>query len=338
VTKASPVEASVLRFGRYEIDVNAGELRRAGRVVRLQPQPFRLLTFLATHAGQLVTREAMRQQLWGGETFVDFEQGENHCVRQIRTALGDDARKPRYIETLPRRGYRFIARVDAQAPSVDTNEAPPVEATVEPAVERTPAPVAVDPAERPAWPGRWRLTARFSMVALMSALIIACALAVTGTSGLGRLDDGPGTGPKLRVAVMRFTDLTRDSPFARGLTQEIATELTRETPASLEVISVLATHGSRGTPPNMPDLVRSLDVDYLLGGSVLRAGGQVRITAQLIEARSLTLVWVESYQHPAQDMLGLQAALAEKIIARVMERLGSVAAKRSAPVEDRAPS
>lgn len=101
----------ILRFGVFELNVDAEELRRSGTLIKLAPQPFRLLALLASRAGQIVTREQIKEQVWGEETYVDFEQGMNHCIKQIRTVLGDNADNPLYVETLPRRGYRFLAPV-----------------------------------------------------------------------------------------------------------------------------------------------------------------------------------------------------------------------------------
>src|ERR1700685_4210167 len=109
---ASPAHStSVIRFGAFELDTAHGTLRKAGISVKLHPQPFRVLSLLAECPGQIVTREQIQRCLWGNNTFVDFEGGINFCVKEIRAALGDDPEKPRYIETLPRRGYRFIAPV-----------------------------------------------------------------------------------------------------------------------------------------------------------------------------------------------------------------------------------
>jgi DNA-binding winged helix-turn-helix (wHTH) protein len=102
----------VVRFGAFELDPENGELRKHGRPIRLSPQPLEVLSVLASQPGKLISREELRHQVWNGTTFVDFEQGLNFCVRRIRAALGDDADKPRFIETVPRRGYRFIAPVD----------------------------------------------------------------------------------------------------------------------------------------------------------------------------------------------------------------------------------
>src|SRR5579862_6051850 len=104
-------EGAILRFGSFELHAAAGELRHHGDLVKLPPQPLKVLRILASRAGQIVTRAEIREQVWCGDTFVDFEQGLNFCIRQIREALGDTADAPRFIETLPRRGYRFLAPV-----------------------------------------------------------------------------------------------------------------------------------------------------------------------------------------------------------------------------------
>ena len=101
----------LVRFGLFELNVTTEELRKSGTLIRLAPQPLKLLAMLARRSGQVVTREEIQQSLWGSETYVDFEQGMNHCIKQIRTALCDSADSPIYIETVPRRGYRFLAPV-----------------------------------------------------------------------------------------------------------------------------------------------------------------------------------------------------------------------------------
>src|SRR5215204_5838486 len=112
-----------VRFGVFELDLNTGELRKAGARINLPEQPFQVLKALLDRPGDLVTREELRQRLWSAETFVDFDQGLNAAVRRLRDTLGDSADVPRFIETLPRRGYRFIAPVTA--PSVPEALVPP---------------------------------------------------------------------------------------------------------------------------------------------------------------------------------------------------------------------
>ncbi|HET8644585.1 MAG TPA: winged helix-turn-helix domain-containing protein, partial [Vicinamibacteria bacterium] len=127
-TPGAAGEPRILRFGAFELDLHTRELRKAGAAVKIQHQPFKVLALLATHAGELVTREELRGQIWGGDTYVDFDQGLNFCIKQIRAALGDQADTPRFVETLPRRGYRFIAAIaapEAPAPRAALAPAPP---------------------------------------------------------------------------------------------------------------------------------------------------------------------------------------------------------------------
>lgn len=101
----------LLRFGVFELNLDLEEVRKNGTILKLPPQPFKLLAMLAGRSGQIVTRDEIQQQLWGSDTFIDFEQGVNKCIKQIRGVLGDNADNPLYIETLPRHGYRFLAPV-----------------------------------------------------------------------------------------------------------------------------------------------------------------------------------------------------------------------------------
>src|SRR5215471_6853528 len=115
-----------LTFGGFELNPGAGELRRHGDLIKLPPQPFKVLEFLVRHGGEVVTRAEIREHVWAGDTFVDFEQGLNFCIRQIREALGDTADAPRFIETLPRRGYRFLMPVTVPAPAPSAGQPGPM--------------------------------------------------------------------------------------------------------------------------------------------------------------------------------------------------------------------
>ena len=114
---------SILRFGVFELDPEAGQLYRNGRLVRMQPKPFKLLCLLADKAGTLVTRDQIQKELWSSDTFVDFEQGVNFAIKQVREALGEDADRPLYIQTVPKRGYRFLAPVERASDEEDADEA-----------------------------------------------------------------------------------------------------------------------------------------------------------------------------------------------------------------------
>ncbi len=151
------VEVKALRFGAFDMDLRAGELRRGGNIVRLQPQPFKVLALLASRAGEVVTREEIQAEVWPAGTFVDFEQSLNFCIRQIRTALGDSALTPRYVETLPRRGYRWVGGPVERVPAVPEHREWPRAVAVE---QQTPAPSAQEPGR--IW---WRWTGLLAAVA-----------------------------------------------------------------------------------------------------------------------------------------------------------------------------
>ena len=111
-----PPSPSIVRFGAFQLDIQAAQLLKNGRVVRLKPQPFRLLELLVSRAGEVVTRDEIRELLWGADTFVDFDQGVNSAIKQVREALGEDADRPIYVETVPKRGYRFVAPIESPNP------------------------------------------------------------------------------------------------------------------------------------------------------------------------------------------------------------------------------
>ena len=135
-----PGEWTVVRFGVFEVDLRNGELRKGGVLIKLQQQPFKVLALLVGRPGDIVTREELRCQIWGGDTFVDFDQGLNFCIKQIRAALGDQADTPRYVETLPRRGYRFIAPLERRELTPPPEAAPASHGDESPATPPRPLP------------------------------------------------------------------------------------------------------------------------------------------------------------------------------------------------------
>src|SRR4029077_6180744 len=158
-----------LRFGEYELDSRSGKLLRDGRPVKIQPQPLRVLAVLAEHRGEIVSREQLRERIWGDPTFVEFDQGLNYCIRQIRMALRDDASKPAYIETLPKQGYRFIAPIVANDQTSDSVSRP-AESEADPRPPASPvAPVPPTPLKRP----HWKILGTAAIVLALSAAGIA---------------------------------------------------------------------------------------------------------------------------------------------------------------------
>lgn len=264
---------TVIRFDRFTLDAQSGELRRDGEVVPLAPQPFRLLYTLASRPGELVTREELQQQVWGDGTFVDFERGLNFCVLQARTALGDDAKQPAFIETLPRRGYRFVAPVDSP-------------------------PVAAVPRRRRRLP--WLLAA-------------AALLVVALVAALQRNEELPPGKTMIAVLPFDELSSTGDEFFADGMTEELITHLGALQPRRLGVIARTSIRRYRGTKKSIQDIGRELGVTHVVEGSVRREGDRMRVTAQLINARDQTHIWAESFDRRGAGALAIQRDVAERI-------------------------
>jgi len=269
---------TAIRFGPFTLDAQSGELRRDGEVVPLAPQPFRLLHTLASRPGELVTREELQRQVWGDETFVDFDRGLNFCVLQARTALGDDAKQPAFIETLPRRGYRFVAAVECG-----------------------------DAGPRSASAGGRAATgvAALQIVALVTVLVMAIAWQRSAEPASG----------KTMIAVLPFEELSGSDGafFADGMTEELITHLGALQPRRLGVIARTSILRYRGTKKNIQDIGRELGVGYVVEGSVRREGDRLRVTAQLIDARDQTHLWAESFDRRGAGALAIQRDVAERI-------------------------
>lgn len=224
---AAPSPArQLLRFGTFELDLTAGELRRNGARVKLQDQPYRVLAALLEHPGDIVTRDELRDRLWAADTFVDFETGLNATIKKLRQALHDDADSPRFVETIPRRGYRFIAPLEVCRTAGTSHTEPQVD------VERLQAEVAIRP-ERP--PQRQR---RIVLVAGGFLIVVALAVAVV----LRTLQKAGKPGDAvLRInalAVLPLENLSSDKEsdfYAEGMTDELITQLAKLSP--LRVIS-----------------------------------------------------------------------------------------------------
>jgi TolB-like protein/DNA-binding winged helix-turn-helix (wHTH) protein/Tfp pilus assembly protein PilF len=294
-----------LRFGVFELDLDTGELRKSGRAVRLRPQAAKVLAVLASRPGQLVTREDLQEELWGQETFVDFEHGINLCIREIRAALGDDAVTPRYVETLPRHGYRFIAPIhdENQSSKDDSGESQPGD----------PGPIIPAP-RRSYWP-----------VALLGVVVMAMlvAVAVVNPSEWRTRLLGGTVRPVRAIAVLPLQNLTGDSAqdyFADGMTEALTTDLARM--ESLQVISRTSTMQYKTAKKSLPVIARELNADAIVEGSVQRSGNRVRVTAQLVRAADDRHLWAETYERDFRDILALQDDVASAIAKQVESRLG----------------
>ncbi len=296
----------IIRFGEFELALKSGELRKNGSVVRLQPQPFKVLVFLASHPGQTITRQELQEAVWEEGTFVDFEHGLNFCIKQIRTALGDHAQAPRLVETLPRRGYRFIAEVESVNGSTATQSFP-----VEPEIEKTP------PGNHP--PNNKSFAGRF-------ALIVAISVAIVTTAYFGWRSLNKVAAPvsKVMIAVLPFENLSGDADqdyFSDGMTEEMIAQLGQLHPQRLGVIARTSAMTYKGVNKDIARIGRELGVDFVVEGSVRREQDRVRITAQLIQVSDQTHLWSESYDRSAADALKVQSEVSEQIANALTLRL-----------------
>jgi TolB-like protein/DNA-binding winged helix-turn-helix (wHTH) protein/Tfp pilus assembly protein PilF len=283
-----------LRFGPFMLDASAGELRKAGTLIKLQPQPFQVLMLLSGRAGTVVTREEIQQCLWSDSTFVDFEHGINFSINQIRSALADNAEKPRYIETLPRRGYRFIASVESLQESVKPKSS----------VEAVGAPP-------------WRSAL---VVALLAILFVATYLAWHRTHPPVLALPG-----RIMLAVLPFQNLTGDPEqeyITDGVTEEMITQLGRLQPERLGVIARTSVMGYKRGGERMDQIGRELGVQYILEGSVRRDGNRMRITAQLIQVKDQSHLWAREYEHSLKDLFALQDDVTAGVAGEIQSRLG----------------
>jgi TolB-like protein/DNA-binding winged helix-turn-helix (wHTH) protein len=278
----------VVHFGHFEFDQDALELRERGQPRRLQPQPAKVLRLLIAHAGELVTREDLCLAIWGTETFVDFEQGLNFCIKRIRAVLHDDPDRPIYVETIPRRGYRFIApveRVPAAAPI------PPV-ATHQP-----------DAGRPAAWNRAW----------LIAGLLAAVGLASIGSYIAWKRAAVPAAADRRIVAVLPFENLSGDPEqeyFSQGFTEETVTHLSRVNPAALAVIARTTIQRYVGAGKTLAEIGGAVGATHIVEGRVRRDGNRVRVTAQLTEVGRQTNVWAESYDRDIRDALIVQQEIA----------------------------
>ena len=297
---------SVVRFGTYEVSFQSGDVRKSGLRIRVQQQPMKLLEILLEHPGEVVTRDELRSRVWPNESFGDFDQALNIAIGKLRSALGDSAENPRFIETLPKRGYRFIAGVsvvDADArPKKQELLAGDLPAT-DPGLKIRDAGLAVAP-DRQLSPTRWVIGAL--------ALVIIISLSILSVWRF-RSRAPASTGIR-SLAVLPLDNLSGDASqnyFADGMTDELITDLAQI--SALRVISRTSVMVYKGARKPLPQIARELNVDAVVEGTVLRSGDQVRITAQLIEAATDKHLWSQSYEGELRDTLALQNRVASAI-------------------------
>ncbi len=290
-----------ISFGTYDADLRSGELKKGGERVRLQAQPFQLLVMLLERPGELVTREEICEKLWPTDTFVDFDHSLGTAINKIREVLGDSATEPRFVETLPRRGYRFIAPVTSVAePPHEVSLPPLLESETNEEHHRNPA------LRRLIWAG-------VSAVLLIFVLVAWYFLRPH---------------PIGSIAVLPLANLSANPDqeyFVDGMTDKLITNLAQL--SSLRVVSRTSVMQYKNSRKPLLQIARELQVDAIVEGSVVRSGNEVRITAQLIDARDDRHLWAQSYDRDLRDILQMEGAVAGDIAQKVSSNLLSAHAK-----------
>lgn len=295
---ATPSGSSTrVRFGSFQLDLSTGELRRDGTSLKLQPQPAKVLVVLVSRAGEMVTRQDLAQQVWGSETFVDYEQGLNFAIRHIRAVLEDDAEHPHLLETVPKRGYRFIGAIEGAS-----------EERERPAIVSSPASKEIRGKLLP-WRRIWML-----LGAAGALVLVALSLRYSRHKRVS-----PKLSPAIQsIAVLPLANLSADAAqeyFSDGLTDELITELAKI--GGLRVISRTSVIPYKGGHKGAPQIGRELHVDAIVEGTVERVGGRVRIRAQLIDAATDQHLWAQSYDRDVSDVLQLEGELALNIAQQI---------------------
>lgn len=311
------MDAHVIRFGVFQLDTASGELQKQGLKIRLPDQSFQILKLLLSRPGEVVTREELQRALWTGDTFVDFELGLNSAVRKLREALNDSAESPRFVETLPRRGYRFIGSLTAPTaiPAAAAREIEPDTAQVPPSADA--APVAAS-----SWTG-----SRLSVLALGAlATLVAVAAFAYQRGGFQALRAPAGEAPIRSIVVLPFENLTGDPAhdyLVDGVTELLTAHLAQV--SDLAVTSRTTAREYNVTGKRLPDIGIDLGVDGVVEGAVMRSGGSVRVTAKLIRAATDRHVWTHTYDGDLAQLPAVQRQIAADVAAAAGRPAGQLA-------------
>jgi TolB-like protein/DNA-binding winged helix-turn-helix (wHTH) protein len=297
-----------VRTGLFQIDFASGELHKEGRKVPVQEQPFRVLAILLERPGEVVTREQLQAKLWPADTYVGFDEGLNTAIRKLRVAFGDSAENPRFIETVSRRGYRFVAPVSEAVAAI--LQPPPAENV-------TPPTTLVElPHARP------RRTRRLAWAMTAAAVIVT----LSGVAYLARRHSStnPAAPQRVMLAILPFQNLSNDPSqeyFSDGLTEETITDLGQLSPEHLGVIARTSAMAYKHTNKTVSQIGQELGVGYILEGSVRREGGKARVSAQLIRVGDQTHLWAQNYERELHDLLQIESELGKAIARQVQINL-----------------
>lgn len=301
-------------FDGWTLHRESGELERDGKRLRLQDLPFQILDELLSRPGEVVTREQFITRLWP-KTVVDFDANLNSGVRRLRAALGDDADAPRYIETLPRRGYRYIG----EAPRAEVAAERPADLGV--TTQATPVADSARGPHRGPKRGQVLTWAGVCAAAIASSLL---AVYLSGTAGTPVQTTGPNAaGSRLRLAVLPFENLSSDPAnafFTDGLHEEMLSAIANRA-TNLDVISRTTMMVYRAAPKSVHDIAQELNVTHVLEGSVRREGQTVRLTLKLIDARNDVHLWSKAFDRQLADAITLQSTVAEEVGSQLLVKL-----------------
>ncbi|MGE0449762.1 MAG: winged helix-turn-helix domain-containing protein [Vicinamibacterales bacterium] len=293
--------AETLRFGTFELSAARGELRKNGRLVRLQAQPMRVLAALLARHGETVSRQALQREVWGDDTHVDFERGLNFCIAQIRSALRDDAESPRFVETVPKLGYRFIAPVTVSPADPDgvAGTHPPVEREASAAAD------AVDTHGASAW----------------NLPAAAALLLVVFTIGLGWISLPPARPTVVVVPFYNETGNEELEPVARAIGDATVAHLAA--PDHIDALSVIGNAPSLQSPFARADVqrvARELSAEWVVIGQLKADGRSMRLIGHLIRASDMKHVWAHTYDEPSftLDVQGRTAAAVASAVSRAV--------------------
>jgi TolB-like protein/DNA-binding winged helix-turn-helix (wHTH) protein/Tfp pilus assembly protein PilF len=297
----------IYRFAEFELLLSVGELRTKGSCVRLQEKPLQLLLALVESPQRLVTRDQLRERMWDSDTFVNYELGINVAIKKVRDALGDSAENPRFIETIAKKGYRFLVPVQVTGPEP---AAPTISATQS---------VAADPRSPGSAFGSRHLSRRWGFAVLAAGVL--CALLVWVYEAALK----PRHPVQIHsLAVLPLRDLSPDSSqeyFADGITEELITNLAQS--LSLRVISRTSVMRYKQTNQPVAQIARELGVEAIVEGAVARSGNRVTVTVQLIDATEDRHLWAHRYERNLGDLLAIEAELSQEIAGQVGGTLGS---------------
>jgi TolB-like protein/DNA-binding winged helix-turn-helix (wHTH) protein len=293
-----PPLPQIVRFDIFELDLRAGELRKGGLRIRLQQQPLFIMQALLERPGDVVSREELQKKIWPADTFVDFDHGVHAAVNRLRAALSDSAGAPRYIETVGRRGYRFIGRLDKYEGLVPVSPDPQADSS--------------EQFRKPFWKSRAGVLASFAIAIALGTFLVTYRLK-------DRLLGNLTPRPQFRsLAVLPLQDLTPDPQpeyFADAMTEELITEISKL--RDLKVISHTSTMQYKGTRESLPQIASELHVDAVVEGAVQLSGNRVRVDAQLVDARTDQHIWAETYDRDMKDVLLLESEVARDVARQI---------------------